>query len=95
MSCYCLTQIRAKAKFSLAELGRTRQHPGEDLDMYVRRLHERALDYYDLVAGEVLVEVCLHSMMEEYSLFLESLSFSFISKLMEATRCTNESVRRT
>lgn len=32
------------AKFTLAVLGHTRQSSGEDLDLYVRRFHERAPD---------------------------------------------------
>lgn len=33
----------AKVKFSLAELGQTRQYLGDDLDLYVRRFYEKAL----------------------------------------------------
>lgn len=31
---------------------------GEDLDLYVKRFHERALDCCDAVDGETMVEVC-------------------------------------
>lgn len=36
--------------------------------------HEKALDYYNPLDEEVLVDVCLHDMMEEYRNFLENLS---------------------
>lgn len=56
------------ARLNLAKLGRTRQHPGEDLDVYVRRFHQRALDYCDPMVG-VLNDVCLRGMMEEHIIF--------------------------
>lgn len=34
----------------------------------------------------MLVVICLHSMMEEYCIFFENLSFSTFSKLMEVIR---------
>lgn len=46
-------------------------NPGKDLDIYVKRFHKRALDCYDLVDEEVLVNVCLHDMRKEYRIFLE------------------------
>lgn len=85
----------AEAKYTLAELGRTRQYAGEDLDLYVKRFHDKALEYVDPVDEETLVNVCLHGMSGEYRAFLENLIFSSFSKLMEAARRTNESVRRT
>lgn len=68
----------AKAKYTLAELGCTRQYAGKDL-----------------VEEEILVNVCLHGMNNEYRVFLENLTFPSFSKLMEAARQTNEPVRRT
>lgn len=85
----------AEAKYTLVELGRTRQYAGEGLDLYVKRFHDKALDCVDRVDEEVLVNVCLHGMNDEYLVFLENLTFSSFSKLMEAARRTNESVRRT
>lgn len=38
--------------------------------MYVKRFYEKALDCSDLVTDEVLVDVSLHCMMEEYQIFL-------------------------
>lgn len=61
-----------EAKFTLAELGRTRQYPGEDLDVYVKRCRERAFDCSDAVDEETLVDVCLHGMANEYATFLLS-----------------------
>lgn len=64
-----------EAKFTLAELGRTRQYTGEDLDVYVKRFCERALDCNDAVDKETLVDVCLHEMVSEYRVYLENLTF--------------------
>lgn len=47
------------AKFSILKLSRTRQHRGEDRDVYVWRFHQIALDYCDPMVGEVLNDVCL------------------------------------
>lgn len=85
----------AEAKYTLAEWGRTRQYAGEDLDLYVKRFHDKALDCIDPVEEEILVDVCLHGMNDEYRVFLENLTFSSFLKLMETARQTNESVRRT
>lgn len=58
----------AVAKFSLAELDRVRQYPGEDLDAYIRRFCDRALDCCDLIEEKMLVDVYLLGMIEEYSI---------------------------
>lgn len=84
-----------EAKYNFAELGRTRQYAGEDLDPYVKRFHDKALDCVNPVDEEVLVNMCLHGMNDEYRVFLENLMFSSFSNSMEAARRTNESVRRT
>lgn len=41
------------------------------------RRFQDALDCYDLLEEEVLVNVCLHDMIEEYMILLENMSFSF------------------
>lgn len=64
-----------EAKFTLAEFGRTRQHPGEDLDLYVKRFRERALGCSDAVDEETLMDVCLHGIANEYRVYLENLTF--------------------
>lgn len=56
------------AKFSLVKLDRIRQCSGEDLDIYVKRFHDKALDSCGLVEEEVLVNVCLYGMIVEVSL---------------------------
>lgn len=66
----------AEAKYTLAELGRTRQYVGEDLDLYVKRFHDKALDCVDPVDEKVLVSVCLHGINDEYKFFFENLTFS-------------------
>lgn len=68
---------------------------GEDLDLYVQTLHERAMDCSDPFDGEVLLNVCLHRILEEFRVLLENLSLSSFSRLMEVARRTNGSVRRT
>lgn len=49
-------------QFKLSELGRTRPYPREDLDASTERFHEKALDYYDPVADDVLIDGCFHGM---------------------------------
>lgn len=56
----------SNAKFTLAELSRIRQYSGEDLDVYVKRIRERALDCNDAVDEETLVGICLHGMVNEF-----------------------------
>lgn len=41
------------------------------------------MDYCDPVNEEILVDVCIHGMTEEYKVFLKNLSFPSFSKLME------------
>lgn len=61
----------------------------------MKSFHDKALDCVDTVDKEVLVNVCLHGMNDVYRVFLENLTFSSFSKLMEATKRTKKSVRRT
>lgn len=63
----------------LPELGRTRMYPTEDLKAFVKSFQKRTLDYYDPVAEEGLVDVCLHGMIKEYRLHLENLCFMSFS----------------
>lgn len=65
----------------------------EDLDKYVRRFHGKTL-VCNPVVDAVLINVCLHGMLDEYRIFGE-FSFSTFSRLMEAARGINESVQRT
>lgn len=72
----------AEATYTLVELGRSRQYSG----LYIKRFHEKALNCVDTVDEEVLVNVYLHGMNDEYRAFIENLMFSSFSKLMEAAR---------
>lgn len=54
-----------EAKFSLAYLDRMHQ-----LDTYVKRFHDKALDCCDVVEERVLVDVCLPHKLEKYCIFL-------------------------
>lgn len=56
-----------EAKFTLAELGKTRKYPREDLGAYLKRFHETELGCRDPVAEDVLVDVNLHDMIEGFS----------------------------
>lgn len=84
----------AEVKFFLVDLGHIYQCPEEDPDMYVKRFYDKTLDCCDPMEGRLLVHMFLHSRLEEYRMFLESLSFSSFSKLMEASRYSNDSVRK-
>lgn len=65
------------------------------MDLFVKRFQETVLDCCDTIDEETMVDVCLHDMANEYRVFLENPSFPSFSKLMEAAKRTNESVRRT
>lgn len=39
-----------------------RQYQGKDLDAYVKSFHEKALGCCNLVADDMVVDVCLHGM---------------------------------
>lgn len=82
-----------EAKFVLAKLGRTREFPGKDLDLYIKRFHERAL-FCDVVDGETKVDVYLYGMANESRVFLKNLMFPSFSMLMEATKRKKDSLRR-
>lgn len=89
MSLFNTKFSHAQIKFSLTELDQRHQHPEEDPDAYMRRFPERVLDCCDLVNEEVLVDVCLHVMKEEYLISQnEKNKFCFpsFSRLMEASR---------
>lgn len=60
----------------------------------MKRFHEKVLDCCDLVIENVLVYVCLDGMIKEYIIYLENLSFSSFSKLVEAARRGNRSLER-
>lgn len=51
-----------EAKYTLTKLDRARQYTGEDLELYVKRFHEKALDCYNLIEEKVLVNVCMDGM---------------------------------
>lgn len=59
----------------------------------MKRFLDKALECYDLVVGDVLVYVCLYGMIEDHKIYLEILSFSSFSRLLEAMRCMNVSAR--
>lgn len=54
------------------------------MDAYVKHFHERALDCCDLVAEDVLVDICLHGMREDYHVHLNIVHLSLFLRLIEA-----------
>lgn len=50
------------------------------------------MDCCNLVAEDFLVDVYLHDIIQDYRIYLENLSLSSFSRLMEAMRRTKESV---
>lgn len=95
MVCNFKTKFCAEVKYTLAELGHTKQYLGKDLDLYVKGFYEKALDCSDLVSEETLVNLCLQGKDNEYRAFLESFPFPTFSKLIEASRRMNEFVKKT
>lgn len=65
----------AEAKFTLKESGWMCQHFGKGSDAYVKRFHEKVLDCCYLVAENMLVDVCLHEVVEDYLTYLETYHF--------------------
>lgn len=53
------------------------------------------MEHRDPVAKNVLVDVCLHGMIEEYRVHLKNLFCASFSQLREATKKRNELFRRT
>lgn len=74
-----------EAKYTLAKLCRTWQYPGEDLNLFVKRFHEKALECSDPVDEEILVNVCLYDMDNGCRVFLENIFYLSYSKLMKAS----------
>lgn len=81
------------SKVHISRIRCTQQFPDPELDLYVKRFHERALDCYT-VDEEIMVDICLHRMANEYHVYFLESFISLFFKLMEATRRANESVRR-
>lgn len=55
--------LLVEALFTLPKLGRMHQYLGHDLNVYLKRLYEKALHCCDSVVEEVLVDVCHHCML--------------------------------
>lgn len=62
-----------EAKFTLAKLGKNRQYMGA----YVKHFDETELGFRDLIAEDVLVDICLDGMIEGSRVHLENLSLGF------------------
>lgn len=67
----------------MEELGWICEHLGKGSDACVKSFHEKVLDCYDAVAENMLVDVCLHEVVEDYLTYLENVSFSSFSRLVE------------
>lgn len=63
------------------------QYVEKDLDVYMKRFHEKALDCRDQVIEDVKIDVCQYGVIKDYRIYLENLYFLFFfSWLMEAAR---------
>lgn len=71
----CLTSS-VEAKFKLTEITRKCQYPGEDLNVYVKRFYEKALDCYDLICRRHSGGCSLCSIVKGYQVYVENLTFS-------------------
>lgn len=91
---YSTPNFCAKVEFSLVELGRTNQYLDERPRYGHKEVSQASPRLLWCSWWEVLVNVCLHSIMEEYKIFFENLSFPSFSRLMEVALCTNKLVRR-
>lgn len=80
--------------FVWLNLAKHGQYLGEDLEAYVKRFHEKALDCCDLVTEDVMGDIYLHAIIEDYRIYFVSLSFSSFSRLIEAAGHANESIRK-
>lgn len=92
---WCLFLIKffcGEAEYTLAEFGHMRQHLAANLDLYIKKSHEKAVDCRDLVDKEVIASLwipCLPSWHgHKYHVLLENLLFPSFFKLMEASRQT-------
>lgn len=83
----------ADAKFSLFQTQPHTSAPRGSLGHLCEKIPWQNSLLCDLVEEMMLVDVCLHGMTEEYCIFVENLSFSSFTKLMEAAHRTNQKVR--
>lgn len=65
------------------------QYPGEDLNADVKRPRETS-GFCNLVAEDVSMDICPNGMVEDYWIYLDNLSFSSVSRLMDVTTWTNK-----
>lgn len=65
----------------MAKLSLRCQYLGKEMDAYMNRFHEKALYCCNPVAEDLVVEVCVHGMIEDCRIYLENLSFSYFSRL--------------
>lgn len=73
---------------------RTCLYLGEDLDAYVKIFQNKTPDFYDPVAKDVLVNICLHGMIDTTWFIKETYHFSLL-RLMKVSRRINKFVRKT
>lgn len=60
------------------------------MDTYVKRFHEKAMACYNSMVEDVLVEVGLHGVIEDYRIY-PRVYLSFLSMLLVVASFTNES----
>ena len=73
---FCTKYFRREETIMLATLQATEQRNGEDLEEYIKRFRDIALDCYDYCEERTLAEMCMTNMIREYRAVLENLEIS-------------------
>ncbi|CAL9016172.1 unnamed protein product [Prunus brigantina] len=92
---FCKKYFQHEERVTTTQLNNTRQGHDEDLVDFVHRFRDLALDCYDEKDEEALVEICISNIVADYRVYLENISISQFSRLLEAVRKTSISVKLT
>lgn len=71
--------LYAEANFTLIELNYIHQRPGDNLDIYMKRFYDKALDSCNPTEERMLVDICLHGMLEESRIWRTYLSLCILN----------------
>ncbi|CAL9000032.1 unnamed protein product [Prunus brigantina] len=92
---FCKKYFQHEERVTTTQLNNTRQGHDEDLVDFVHRFRDLALDCYGEKDEEALVEICISNIVADYRVYLENISISQFSRLLEAVRKTSISVKLT
>ena len=81
-------------KLTLLDLQQEKQRISEVLLGYIHRFRDLSLICYDPVKEKRLVDICISGMLYEYHLYIENLQIPSFTRLVEASRSTSMSVRK-